>query len=48
MDLFSPPTRDERQELGRIRWIDNKCRGTLEYATGVGILRYARRSKFTE
>lgn len=36
MDLFSPPTRDERQELGRIRWIDNKCRGTLEYATGVG------------
>lgn len=36
MDLFSPPTRDERQEMGRIRWIDNKCKGTLEYATGVG------------
>ena len=36
MDLFTPPTRDERQEIGRIKWIDNKCRGTLEYATGVG------------
>lgn len=36
MDLFSPLTRDERQEMGRIRWIDNKCKGTLEYATGVG------------
>ena len=36
MVLFSPPTRDERQEMGRIRWIDNKCKGTLEYATGVG------------
>lgn len=20
----------------RIKWIDNKCRGTLEYGTGVG------------
>ena len=36
MDLFTPPTRDERQEEGRIKWIDNKCRGTLEYGTGVG------------
>lgn len=36
MDLFTPPTRDERQEEGRIKWIDNKCKGTLEYGTGVG------------
>lgn len=36
MDLFTPPTRDERQEMGRIKWIDNKCRGTFEYCTGFG------------
>lgn len=37
MDLFTPPTRDERQEEGRIKWIRSKCTGTLEYGTGVGI-----------
>lgn len=36
MDLFTPPTRDERQEEGRIKWINSKCKGTLEYGTGVG------------
>lgn len=36
MDLFTPPTRDERQEEGRLKWIRSKCKGTLEYGTGVG------------
>ena len=36
MDLFTPPTRDERQEMGRLRWLDSKGKGTLEYCTGFG------------
>lgn len=27
-------TRDERQALGVQKWVDNRCKGTLEYATG--------------
>lgn len=34
-------TRDERQKDGVKKWILNKCRGTLEYATGVGKTRTA-------
>ncbi len=29
-------TRSERQEEGIQKWISNKCRGTLQWATGVG------------
>lgn len=29
-------TRDERQKIGILKWIEAKCRGTLVYATGVG------------
>lgn len=34
-------TRDERQTLGVQKWVDNRCKGTLEYATGVGKTRTA-------
>lgn len=34
-------TRDERQSLGVQKWVDNRCCGTLEYATGVGKTRTA-------
>lgn len=29
-------TRDERQEIARVKWIKNKCRGTIVMPTGVG------------
>lgn len=35
-DLFTPISRDERQDEGVQKWINNKCRGTLEWATGTG------------
>lgn len=35
-DLFSPISRDERQDEGVQKWINNKCKGTLEWATGTG------------
>lgn len=34
-DLFAM-SRDARQELGRKRWIENKCRGTFVWPTGTG------------
>ena len=35
-DLFKTITRDERQEQCRVRWIKNKCRGTIVASTGFG------------
>ena len=29
-------TRDERQELARVKWIKNRCIGTLVQPTGCG------------
>ena len=29
-------TRDERQEICRVKWIKSKCRGTIEACTGFG------------
>lgn len=37
-DLFSPVSRDERQDEGVQKWINNKCKGTLEWATGTGFV----------
>lgn len=34
--LFKTITRDERQEEARVKWIKNKCRGTLVASTGFG------------
>lgn len=34
-------TRDERQEICRVKWIKNKCRGTIEACTGFGKSRVA-------
>jgi superfamily II DNA or RNA helicase len=34
-------TRDERQQLGIKKWIENGCRGTLQWCTGVGKTRAA-------
>jgi len=34
-------TRDKRQKLGVKKWIDQKCRGTLQWATGTGKTRAA-------
>ena len=34
--LFKQQTRDERQEESRIKWIKNKCKGTLVASTGFG------------
>ena len=34
-------TRDERQTIGIQKWINNKCRGTLEWCTGTGKTRAA-------
>ena len=34
--LFKQQTRDERQEEARVKWIKNKCRGTLVQPTGCG------------
>jgi superfamily II DNA or RNA helicase len=39
--LFKILSRDERQEEGRIKWIKNKCVGTLVYPTGTGKTRTA-------
>lgn len=36
MSVGLPQSRDERQEIARIKWIKNKCRGTFEFATGFG------------
>lgn len=35
-NLFTPLTRDERQEEARVKWIKNKCKGCLVMPTGVG------------
>lgn len=32
-------TRDERQEIARVKWIKNKCCGTLVQPTGCGFLK---------
>ena len=32
-------TRDERQEIARVKWIKNKCIGTLVQPTGCGFLK---------
>lgn len=40
MDLCTPLSRTERQELGVNKWIKAKGIGTLVYATGVGCLIY--------
>ena len=29
-------SRDERQELARVKWIKNKCKGTWVFPTGLG------------
>lgn len=34
-------TRDERQEICRVKWIKSKCRGTIEACTGFGKTRCA-------
>jgi superfamily II DNA or RNA helicase len=39
--LFTNISRDERQEQGRVKWIKNKCRGTIVAATGFGKTRTA-------
>ena len=36
LELFTPYTRDERQDIGVKTWIKHKCKGTLEYPTGTG------------
>ena len=36
LDLFTPLTRDERQEVGRKLWIKHKCCGTFVWPTGTG------------
>jgi len=38
---LSPLTRTERQLLGVRKWLGSRCRGTLQYATGVGKTRTA-------
>lgn len=35
-NLFTPLTRDERQEECRVKWIKNKCKGTIVASTGFG------------
>lgn len=40
-DLFTPISRDARQEESRVKWIKNKCRGTIEACTGYGKTRVA-------
>lgn len=40
-DLFTPLTRDERQEQSKRAWLQNKGRGTIVAATGVGKTRIA-------
>lgn len=36
LDLFTPISKDERQEQGRKTWIKNKCKGTFVWPTGTG------------
>jgi superfamily II DNA or RNA helicase len=36
LSLFKPISRDERQEECRVKWIKNKCKGTITAATGFG------------
>jgi superfamily II DNA or RNA helicase len=36
LELFTPPSRTERQKEGIRKWIQNKCVGTLTWCTGVG------------
>ena len=38
--LFEDVTRSERQEKGVQKWVDNRCKGTLSWATGVGCLHW--------
>lgn len=45
-DLFKPLTRDQRQNQGIVKWLKNRCIGTLEYPTGVGSLKYLRYHKY--
>lgn len=33
---FKRTTRDERQEECRVKWVKNKCRGTVVASTGFG------------
>lgn len=40
-DLFTPLTRDERQEESVRKWLQNKGKGCLECATGYGKSRCA-------
>lgn len=35
-DLFTPATRDERQEESVRKWLQSKGKGTLECCTGYG------------
>ena len=35
-NLFTPLTRDERQEECRVKWIKNGCKGTIVASTGFG------------
>lgn len=37
-DLFSPVTRDERQDECKRAWLTNKGRGTIEACTGFGFV----------
>lgn len=38
-DLFTPLTRDERQEESVRKWLKNKGKGCLECATGYGFVK---------
>ena len=40
-DLFTPVTRDERQEQCKRAWLLHKGRGTIEACTGFGKTRCA-------
>lgn len=40
-DLFTPCTRDQRQEESKVKWVKNKCKGTIEACTGFGKTRVA-------
>lgn len=49
-DLFTPLTRDERQDEAVKKWIQNKGKATIVAATGVGFSKNGSRSvqEFTE
>jgi len=38
-DLFTPVTRDERQEQAKRAWLVNKGRGTIVGCTGIGFVK---------